>query len=111
MKKSEIACYGATKSVLGNTGIGLALIAAVRGYKCIIVMPDKMSQEKEAVLKALGATVIRTDTRHHHTHPDSHIGVAQRLNREMPDSIILDQVMERITLAFQSLQNSLGTAE
>lgn len=77
----------------GNTGIGLALIAAIRGYKCVIVMPEKMSQEKEAVLKALGATIVRTPSHHHYNDPESHIGVALRLQKELPNSIILDQVI------------------
>lgn len=75
----------------GNTGIGLAMMSAIRGYRCIIVMPEKMSKEKEATLKALGAQIVRTPTHHHYTHPDSHIGVANRLQKEIPGSIILDQ--------------------
>ncbi|KAH7716644.1 cbs-prov protein [Aphelenchoides avenae] len=75
----------------GNTGIGLALMAAVRGYGCIIVMPEKMSMEKEVTLKALGAKIVRTATHHHYTSSDSHIGAAIRLQREIPGSIILDQ--------------------
>ena len=46
----------------GNTGIGMALAAAVKGYKCIIVLPEKMSKEKVDVLKALGAQIVRTPT-------------------------------------------------
>ena len=75
----------------GNTGIGLALISAIRGYKCIIVMPEKMSAEKEAVLKALGAIIVRTPSHHSFNEADSHIGVALRLQKELPNSIILDQ--------------------
>lgn len=77
---------------LGNTGVGLALMCAIRGYKCIIVMPKKMSAEKEVTLRALGAEIVRTESCHEHSHADSHIGVALRLQREMPGSIILDQV-------------------
>lgn len=75
----------------GNTGIGLALAAAVKGYRCIIVMPEKMSNEKVDVLRALGAEIVRTPTEAKFDSPESHIGVAQRLNCEIPNSIILDQ--------------------
>ena len=75
----------------GNTGIGMALAAAVKGYKMIITMPEKMSQEKEVVLKALGATIVRTPTEAAWDSPESHIGVAKKLNKEIKDSHILDQ--------------------
>lgn len=75
----------------GNTGIGLALAAALKGYKMIITLPEKMSQEKVSVLKALGAQIIRTPTEAAWDSPESHIGVALRLNKEIPNSHILDQ--------------------
>eukprot|EP00058_Branchiostoma_floridae_P025212 XP_002610702.1 hypothetical protein BRAFLDRAFT_117945 [Branchiostoma floridae] len=75
----------------GNTGIGLALAAAVKGYRCIIVMPEKMSMEKVNILRALGAEIVRTPTSASFDAPESHIGVAQRLNQEIPNSHILDQ--------------------
>jgi cystathionine beta-synthase len=75
----------------GNTGIGIALAAALKGYRCIITLPEKMSQEKVDVLKALGAEIIRTPTEAAFDAPESHIGVARRLNRELPNSHILDQ--------------------
>ncbi|MED6265202.1 hypothetical protein CHARACLAT_023010, partial [Characodon lateralis] len=75
----------------GNTGIGLALIAAVKGYRCIIAMPEKMSMEKVDVLKALGAEIIRTPTSAAYDSPESHIRTAWRLNNEIPNSHILDQ--------------------
>ncbi len=75
----------------GNTGIGLALAAAVRGYRIIITMPEKMSQEKQVVLEALGAEIIRTPTEAPHDSPESLIGVAARLNWEIPNSVIPDQ--------------------
>ncbi|CAG5131777.1 unnamed protein product, partial [Candidula unifasciata] len=75
----------------GNTGIGLALAAAVKGYKCIIVMPEKMSMEKVDVLRALGADIVRTPTSAAFDSPESHIGVARRLMEEIPNSHILDQ--------------------
>lgn len=75
----------------GNTGIGLALACAVRGYRLIITMPMKMSMEKQVVLEALGAEIIRTPTEAAHDDPESLFGVAKRLNREIPNSHILDQ--------------------
>ncbi len=75
----------------GNTGIGLALAAAVRGYRLIITMPEKMSQEKQVVLEALGAEIIRTPTEAAWDAPESHISVAKRLRDVIPNSHILDQ--------------------
>lgn len=75
----------------GNTGIGMALAAAVRGYRMIITMPEKMSREKQVVLEALGAEIIRTPTEAAWDSPDSHIGVAKRLKEIIPNSHILDQ--------------------
>lgn len=75
----------------GNTGIGLAMAAAVRGYRMIITMPEKMSREKQVVLEALGAEIIRTPTEASWDSPDSHIGVAKRLKEVIPNSHILDQ--------------------
>ncbi|EQC33376.1 cystathionine beta-synthase [Saprolegnia diclina VS20] len=75
----------------GNTGIGLALAAAIKGYRCIITLPEKMSAEKVNVLKALGAEIIRTPTEAAWDSPESHIGVAKRLNAEIKNSHILDQ--------------------
>ncbi|CAF3739983.1 unnamed protein product [Rotaria sp. Silwood1] len=75
----------------GNTGIGLALACAVKNYRCIIVMPEKMSKEKADVLRALGAEVIRTPTGASFDSPESHIGVAHRLKMKIPNSHILDQ--------------------
>lgn len=75
----------------GNTGIGIALAAAVKGYSCIIVMPWKMSNEKVSTLKALGAKIVRTPTEAGFDSPEGLFHVSQRLNREIPDSVILDQ--------------------
>src|SRR5215468_4642589 len=75
----------------GNTGMGLALAAAIKGYKCIFTMPDKMSQEKIDSLRALGAEVIVTPTQVEHHDPRSYHSVALRLSREIPNSIFPNQ--------------------
>jgi len=84
---------GATivESTSGNTGLGLAMTAAVRGYKSVFTMPDKMSQEKIDMLKAYGAEVIITRTDLDHEHPDSYVEVAKRIARETPNSFYTDQ--------------------
>jgi len=75
----------------GNTGIGMALAAAVYGYRMVITMPEKMSREKQVVLEALGAEIIRTPTEAAWDSPDSHIGVARQLQKILSNSHILDQ--------------------
>ena len=75
----------------GNTGIGLALAAAVKGYRMIIVMPEKMSMEKEVTLRALGAEIVRTPTEAGHDDPEGLFEVSKRMNDEIPNSHILDQ--------------------
>lgn len=91
----------------GNTGIGLALVAAVKGYKTIITLPEKMSPEKVAVLKALGAEIIRTPTSAAWDSPESHIGVARKLVKELPNAHILDQYSN----PDNPLAHEYGTAE
>jgi cystathionine beta-synthase len=75
----------------GNTGIGIALAGAVHGYRVIITLPEKMSREKQVVLEALGAEIIRTPTEAAWDAPESHIGVAKKLQKELPRAHILDQ--------------------
>jgi cystathionine beta-synthase len=72
------------EATAGNTGVGLAVVAAVKGYRCIFVLPDKMSNEKIALLKAHGAEVVITPTNIPPDSPDSYNGVADRLSREIP---------------------------
>ncbi|KAK1141359.1 cystathionine beta-synthase [Aspergillus melleus] len=91
----------------GNTGIGLALVAAVKGYKTIITLPEKMSAEKVAVLRALNATIIRTPNEAAYDSPESHIGVAKRLEKELPNAHILDQYGN----VNNPLAHEFGTAE
>ncbi len=75
----------------GNTGVGLAIAAAVKGYKCIFVMPDKMSDEKIRTLRAYGAKVVITPTAVDKDDPRSYYKVAERLVRETPNSILGNQ--------------------
>lgn len=75
----------------GNTGIGIALAGAVKGYKVVIPMPEKMSREKQVVLEALGAKIFRTPTEAAWDSPESHISLAKKLQSEIPHSHILDQ--------------------
>lgn len=75
----------------GNTGIGLAMACAVKGYKCLIVMPEKMSNEKVAALQTLGAKIVRTPTEAGWDEPSGLIARAQKFQHEIPNSIVLDQ--------------------
>src|SRR5256885_106817 len=68
----------------GNTGVGLAIAAAQRGYRCIFVMPDKMSQEKISMLRAYGAEVVICPTAVEHDSPESYYSVSDRLPEEIP---------------------------
>lgn len=71
------------EATAGNTGVGLAMVAAVRGYRCIFVLPDKMSDEKIRLLKAYGAEIVITPTAVPPDSPESYNGVADRLAREI----------------------------
>jgi cystathionine beta-synthase len=75
----------------GNTGIGLAIAAAIKGYRCVFTMPDKMSQEKVRLLKAFGAEVIITPTAVPPDHPDNYVQTAKRIVRETPGAVLADQ--------------------
>ncbi len=75
----------------GNTGAALAMLAAIKGYKCIITMPDKMSDEKKNMMKVYGAKVIVTPTDVPYNSPESYYSVARRIAEETPDSYYPDQ--------------------
>jgi cystathionine beta-synthase len=75
----------------GNTGTGLAMAAAIRGYRCILVMPDKMSKEKVDLLRAYGAEVVITPTNVPADSPESYYGVAERLVSEIPGAFMPNQ--------------------
>jgi cystathionine beta-synthase len=75
----------------GNTGVGLALAAAVKGYRCVFTMPDKMSQEKARLLRALGAEVIITPTAVPPDHPDNYIVKGRAIAAAHPNAIFADQ--------------------
>lgn len=74
------------EATAGNTGVGLAVVAAVKGYRCIFVLPDKMSAEKIRLLKAYGAEVVMTPASAASNSPEGYGGVAKRLSNEIPNS-------------------------
>ena len=75
----------------GNTGVGLAIAAALKGYRCIFTMPDKMSQEKVRLLKAYGAEVVITPTAVPPDHPDHYVMKAKQIVQETPGAILANQ--------------------
>ncbi|OMJ88351.1 hypothetical protein SteCoe_9766 [Stentor coeruleus] len=75
----------------GNTGIGLAMSAAVKGYELIVCMPEKMSQEKSDTLKAMGSKIIRTPTEADFMDEHSYVGVAEKIEREDPNCVMAGQ--------------------
>jgi cystathionine beta-synthase len=80
----------------GNTGVGLAVAAALKGYRCIFTMPDKMSQEKVRLLKAYGAEVVITPTAVPPDHPDNYVNKARQLVRETPGAILANQFYNQV---------------
>ncbi len=75
----------------GNTGVAVAMFAAVKGYRCVFTMPDKMSKEKQDALKAFGAQVVVTPTNVPADSPDSYYSVAKRIAAETPNSFYVNQ--------------------
>jgi cystathionine beta-synthase len=91
-KRGELKKGGTViEATSGNTGVGLAMVAAVKGYKSIFVMPDKMSQEKIDMLRAMGAQVVLTPSGVEPNDPRSHYSVAKRLVSETPNSFYANQ--------------------
>ncbi len=92
-EKKGLLTPGATiiEPTSGNTGMGLAMCAAVKGYKMVFTMPDKMSEEKRNLLRAFGAEIVITPTAVPHDSPENYIQVAEKLNREIPNSFMPNQ--------------------
>jgi cystathionine beta-synthase len=80
----------------GNTGVGLAIAAALKGYRCIFTMPDKMSQEKVRLLKAFGAEVVITPTAVPPDHPDNYVMKAKHIVRDTPGAILANQFYNEV---------------
>jgi cystathionine beta-synthase len=92
-ERAGLLAKGATivENTSGNTGVGVAMMAAVKGYRCIFTMPDKMSKEKQDTLKAFGAQVVVTPTNVPADSPESYYSVAKRIAAETPNSFYLNQ--------------------
>jgi cystathionine beta-synthase len=91
-KRGELRPGGTIiEATSGNTGLGLALVAAVKGYKCIFVMPDKISDEKRAILRAYGARVVITPTAVEPEDPRSYLSVTKKLVEMTPNSFCTNQ--------------------
>lgn len=84
--------YTIIEPTSGNTGVGVAMVAAVKGYHCIVVMSEKYSDEKLYSMQALGAKVVRTPLNASFDGSDSVFGVSEKLHKEIPNSVILAQV-------------------
>jgi cystathionine beta-synthase len=80
----------------GNTGVGLAIAAALKGYRCVFTMPDKMSQEKVRLLKAFGAEVVITPTAVPPDHPDNYVMKAKQIVKETPGAVLANQFYNAI---------------
>ncbi len=91
-KRGELKPGGTIiEATSGNTGLGLALVSAVKGYKCIFVMPDKISEEKRAILRAYGAKVVITPTAVEPEDPRSYLSVSRKLVKETPNCFYTNQ--------------------
>ena len=83
------------EATAGNTGLALAMAAAIKGYRCIFVMPDKMSKEKQALLRAFGARIVITPTAVPPDHPDYYLNTARSIAEKTPNAIFADQFYNR----------------
>lgn len=91
-KRGELKPGGTiVEATSGNTGVGLALVGLLKGYKCVFVMPEKISEEKRAVLRAYGAKVVMTPTGLEPDDPNSHYSVAKRIVAETPGAYLANQ--------------------
>jgi cystathionine beta-synthase len=79
----------------GNMGVGLAMVCAQRGYKCIVVIPDKMSMERSKMIRAFGGEVIITRTDVPLDHPESFMSIARRITEETPGAVMADQFVNQ----------------
>jgi cystathionine beta-synthase len=96
-KRGELRPGGTiVEGTSGNTGVGLAIAAALKGYRCVFTMPDKMSQEKVRLLKAFGAEVVITPTAVPPDHPDNYVMKAKQIAKETPGSILANQFYNEI---------------
>src|SRR3546814_443181 len=92
----------------GNTGLGLALVAQQKGYKLVLVVPDKMSREKIFNLKAMGAQVVLTRSDVAKGHPDYYQDLAERLARETPGAYLINQFANPDNPAAPKLETAAG---
>lgn len=96
-RRGELRAGGTiVEGTSGNTGVGLAIAAALKGYRCVFTMPDKMSQEKVRLLKAFGAEVVITPTAVPPDHPDNYVMKAKQIARETPGAILANQFYNEI---------------
>jgi cystathionine beta-synthase len=91
-RRGELKAGGTVvEGTSGNTGVGLAVAAAIKGYRCIFTMPDKMSQEKVRLLKAYGAEVVITPTAVPPDHPDNYVMKAKQIVKDTPGAVLANQ--------------------
>ena len=96
-RRGELKAGGTVvEGTSGNTGVGLAIAAALKGYRCIFTMPDKMSQEKVRLLKAYGAEVVITPTAVPPDHPDNYVMKAKQIVKDTPGAILANQFYNQV---------------